>query len=168
MIEETGQVIAIDGAWAIVATQRHGGCGHCTGHKGDGQCGTAAITQMFSPQQPQLRVQNLIQSRVGDQVVLGITEKGLLQATALLYGLPLLTLISGTLAGQWLSLNNIALGMELSSLLGGLFGLSAGFGLVWHYSNRVSFGAACQILRRSTSQVIVTTSNKAKYPSGNL
>jgi sigma-E factor negative regulatory protein RseC len=108
---------------------------------------------MFTPQQPQIRVQNLIQAQIGDQVILGIKENALLLATVLLYGVPLLTLISGILVGQWLSLHNMAIEMELSSLLGGLFGLSIGFGLARHYSTK----AACQviILRRSTAPVIV-------------
>jgi len=147
MIEEMGRVISVDGELAWVSTQRLRACGHCAEQGG---CGTALVAQMRSQKSVRIRARNPIQARPGEQVVLGVEEGAFLRATALLYGIPLLTLIGGSLAGQWVEWRTGAMEMELLSLIGGLLGLGGGIGWVRHRTRKSDLSAfQVVILRRS-------------------
>jgi sigma-E factor negative regulatory protein RseC len=126
MIEETGQVIAVDGLHAWVTTQRRGACGHCAQHEA---CGTARVAHLFEKPSAPIQVANPLQARPGDQVVIGMDEGAFLRAVILLYGIPLCGLIGGALLGQWLAQHSTILAMEPASLISGLLGLS--MGLAW-------------------------------------
>jgi len=151
MIEETGRVVSIDGESAEVETQRRRACGQCAEQGG---CGTSLVAQMLGERPARVRVLNPIQARPGDQVVIGVEEGAFLRVAALLYGVPLLALIGGALAGQWLGGRTGAVGTEPLSLLSGLLGLIAGLGWVRRRTHRVGRSAAFQavILRRSAGQ----------------
>jgi len=100
MIEETGQVVDVDGAFAWVESERASSCGSCAVRKG---CGTGALAKVMGQRQVRLRVLNRIQARVGDHVVIGISESGLLRGSLAVYVAPLAGLFAGALAGYALA-----------------------------------------------------------------
>lgn len=98
IIEESGRVIAVDGEHAWVVTERQTACGNCAANKG---CGTGIIARAFSSgRQIRIRVRNVVNAAVGDEVVLGIDDSMVLRGSILMYLLPLLALFIGAFVGK--------------------------------------------------------------------
>lgn len=128
MIEETATVVRVESGVAWVSSKSRSACGHC----GSGNdCGTAMVAKLFGERENLLRLDNRLDARPGEQVVIGVSDALLLKASALAYLLPLLFLIAMVALGQMMGL-----GEGLGSLLG-FVGL--GFGL-WAV-NHVTGGA---------------------------
>lgn len=99
MIEEQGQVVEVQGEFAWIESERTTTCGSCTVRKG---CGTSVLAKVLGQRRVRVRVLNRISARVGDYVVIGIDESGLLRGSLAVYAAPLLGLFAGALAGQLL------------------------------------------------------------------
>jgi len=99
MIEELAYVVATHDDWVELEARPRAACGGCAASD---SCGTAALARWFGRHPLRMRVRNDLGVQVGDQVVLGLTERALLQAAARLYLVPVLSLIGGALLGQWL------------------------------------------------------------------
>jgi len=114
LLETQGRVIAVEDGFAWVESERKGGCSSCASK---GACGSQLLGEALTPSvnaqvSNQVRAQDPLGVRVGDTVLLGIEEKGALRAAFLMYGLPLLGLMSGLLLAQpWGDLWAIAAGM---------------------------------------------------------
>ncbi|NWO05399.1 MAG: SoxR reducing system RseC family protein [Alteromonadaceae bacterium] len=134
MITETGKVVAIDGNSAWVQTIRTSACQSCSARAG---CGQRALASVSGGRANQVRVLNSALARVGDEVVLGIDERSLLTASLRVYGIPLLAMVFGCIAGfRWFG------GNDLAAVLGAGAGLAAGFALLRFRQGRD--GEACQ------------------------
>ncbi len=135
MIEERGEVTAVEPPYAMVVTQRRSSCGSCT-TKG---CGTGALSELFAARSQAMRVLNPIEARVGDQVVLGLEEGALLRGSLAVYIVPLLTMIGAGVAGEAVA---PLLGLEHTSaylsLPGAVTGLAAGFLWVRRFGRRMA------------------------------
>ncbi|MBK1644187.1 Fis family transcriptional regulator [Thiocapsa imhoffii] len=124
MIEEQGIIIALDGEFAEVRTQRRSACGGCVAN---GACGTSLIERLFGRRVTQLRALNEVRAGVGERVLVGISEAGLLSAALAVYLVPILGLVLGALVGTWMNgllLNRSLDGSmaDLPSVIGGLIG----------------------------------------------
>jgi len=119
MIEETGQVIEIRGNYAWVESERSSTCGSCAVRQG---CGTSAIARVLGPRRVRLRVLNRIHARVGEEVVVGITETGLLRGSLAVYLVPLLGLLLGAGAGQWLAASVMGADTDVPAVAGAVTG----------------------------------------------
>lgn len=98
MIEEQAVVIDREGDYIWVHTNRQSTCGHCSVSKG---CGTQMLSKVLGNKTAYVRCFNSKDARIGDRVVIGITESALLSGSFLVYFLPLLGMIlAGALAGQ--------------------------------------------------------------------
>lgn len=126
MIEEDGRVVRVDDGFAWVETQRPGACGGCAAGKG---CGISALGGVLGRRKAPVRVINRIGAVAGDQVVIAISEAGLLRASLAVYLVPLAGLFVGALSGQYLGSGWLKETVELSSLVGGVAGFAAA--LVW-------------------------------------
>ena len=62
MIEESGRVVAVEGDFAWIESERSSACSGCAVRKG---CGTSAIAKLFGQRRVQLQVLNRIHARVG-------------------------------------------------------------------------------------------------------
>ncbi len=100
MIEEMAQVVACEGRFAWVETQRRSTCNACVAQKG---CGTAVLAKVLGQRRTRTRVINDLQAGVGEQVVIGLHEQALLRGALAMYLLPLLCLLAGGLVGAWLA-----------------------------------------------------------------
>ena len=88
MMREEGTVIALEGDLAVVLGQRKKSCGNCAG---ESSCTTLSVGA--GKRENQFRAVNRAGAKVGERVVLEISEKVFLKASGMLYGLPLLALI---------------------------------------------------------------------------
>lgn len=124
MLETQGRVIAVEPGYAWVECVRQGGCGSCASK---GSCGTQLLGEALSPGvSQQVRARDPLGVRVGDVVVLGITEEGGLRAAFLLYGLPVSGLLLGLVLGQPLG--------DIWAALAGGGGMLAALGAVQWFS----------------------------------
>lgn len=126
MIEQEARVEYLDGDDAIVVVARQSACGSCTAKSG---CGTALVGNLFPSRQLSMRLPNSQQAEKGDRIVIGLPETAMQLAALLLYGLPLLTLLAGAMAGQSLA-ESSGWSAEPAAIVGGLFGLVAGLSVV--------------------------------------
>jgi sigma-E factor negative regulatory protein RseC len=100
MIEETGQVVDVEGEFAWVESERSSTCGSCAVRQG---CGTGAIARALGQRRVRLRVLNRIGARIGDHVVIGVSSAGLVRGSLAVYAVPLSGLFAGALAGYALA-----------------------------------------------------------------
>jgi len=136
MIEESGTVVAVHGDSVWVQTIRQSACQSCSARAG---CGQRVLARMSGGRASQVLVANGLGARVGDQVVIGIAEQALMKASLLVYFMPLVFLVLAAVAAdQWLGAG------EGGSILAGLAGLAAGFGLVALFQRRHSKDATLQ------------------------
>lgn len=135
MIEEPGTVVAIDGVHAEVRTERRSVCGGCAARDG---CGTSLIERLLGTRPNRVRALNQAQARVGERVMLGIPEQGLLGASLAVYLVPVSGLVIGALLGERLLGQAVGVGpADWAALLGTV----AGFALSLLWLRRYSVGS---------------------------
>jgi sigma-E factor negative regulatory protein RseC len=122
MIEESGRVVAVEGDFAWIESEHTSACSGCAVRKG---CGTSAIAKVFGQRRIRLQVLNRIHARVGDTVVVGISESGLVRGSLAVYAAPLAGLFAGALAGYFAGKQLLASGSDLMAIGGALAGFSA-------------------------------------------
>ena len=154
MIEEQARVVAIADDEAEVATMRHSACGGCEAKNG---CGTSLLAAWVPRRQLTFRLRNGIDARVGDTVIVGLNEGALQRSSLLLYGLPLIGLLAGAIAGEQLAAW-LGWASELGGVVGGLFGLIAALRVARSKSERrVRSGEnAVRLLRIASHAVSVS------------
>ena len=129
MLEETVTVVRIAGDEAWVEAETRSACGHCGSA---GSCGTATIGQLLGTRRHLFAVRNELQTVPGEQVVIGIPDGVLVQASAAAYLLPLLTMAvpaalgdAGGMSGPGVAVLSVA-GFVLGLLLAGRIAGRAG------------------------------------------
>jgi len=125
MTEIRAVVRALDGDEAIVEVAG-GGCGRC--HE-KGGCGGQQLTQMLCGSAKTYRAANAAGARVGDEVTLGIPAGAVRYSANLAYGLPLVGVIGGALAGT-------AFNGEPGAMLGAVIGLLAAWAFMRYRARR--------------------------------
>jgi sigma-E factor negative regulatory protein RseC len=118
MIEETGIVERVEDGYIWVSPASSGGaCGSC---ESSASCSTSILATLLQGKTSKtVRVDNTINAKVNDRVVLGIHPQGLLSGSALIYLLPILSLfIFAALGSQFFS--------ELVSIIAGFIGFVIG------------------------------------------
>lgn len=131
MITETGRVVAVSGDQVWVQTIRQSACQSCSARRG---CGQRVMAGASGGKANQVLVANTFGAKVGDEVTVAIAESALLNASLLVYALPLLLFVGGALAGQqWLpmgdagGLGDVGGFGDVGAVVGSLLGLGAGF-----------------------------------------
>lgn len=145
MIEEQGTVVSLNGPYAQVRTERRSVCGGCAAH---GACGTSLIERFMGQRSIQVRAINDAQAAVGERVIVGISEQGLLSASLALYLVPLIGLLVGLLLGDSL-LGGLLIAPAAD--VGALLGAVLGFALALLWLRRYSAG----IRNRPEQQAVV-------------
>ena len=97
MIEENAIVVAIEGEYALVQTQRRSACQSCSVKQG---CGTSVLSKVVGQRSSQIRVSNSLDAHIGDEVLLGIKENALVQGSLLVYALPLVSMLLFAVLGE--------------------------------------------------------------------
>lgn len=119
MITETGRVVAVTGDRVWVRTIRASACESCSARQG---CGQRALAGVSGGRANQVLVTNDLGAGVGDEVTVAIEESALLGASLLVYALPLVLMVVGTVFGHQLSGESDAVAM-----FGAAVGMAVGF-----------------------------------------
>lgn len=141
MMTETAQVIATEGDYAWVETQRKSTCGSCAVQKG---CGTSVLAKVLGNRTSRIRVINTIGASTGEMVVIGVEDGMLVRSSFAVYAMPLILLLLGGVGGgmladalQWQS-------QEAATAVGGVLGLLLGFLWLRRYSRAIALDARHQ------------------------
>lgn len=100
MITEEAVIISVENDETWIETQRKSACGQCSANKG---CGTSVLSKVVGNKHSKMKAINNIDARVGDTVVVGLSEEALLKGAYMTYLLPLLYLIVSAMIGQVIS-----------------------------------------------------------------
>ncbi|MCW8888627.1 MAG: SoxR reducing system RseC family protein [Gammaproteobacteria bacterium] len=117
MVEAQGQVVKLDDDFVWVETEIKSGCNHCSSRSG---CGTGILSSVLGKRRPQVRVENSLDVKPGDAVVVAVEENGIVTGSLLLYLLPLLLMIILAVVGD-------SFFGESGAILLALVGLVSGF-----------------------------------------
>ncbi|WP_407275127.1 SoxR reducing system RseC family protein [Halothiobacillus sp. DCM-1] len=122
LIREYGTVVelTLDGVW--VETLRQSGCQSCSSQ---GSCGVSVLSRVLNRRHHRVWAATDLALAVGDQVQLVLPARALVQASLLMYLLPLLGLILGAVLAQQ------TLAFAGASMVGALLGLL--LPLLWLY-----------------------------------
>lgn len=123
--EEEAVVSHITGEFVFLETQNKASCNNCSSKTG---CGSVASIFSFRPRN-KLKVINTLKLNEGDTVIVGMPSNKLLQATILMYLLPLLLLFIFAFIAL------LILG-ESASAIAGFLGLFLGLLMVNQYSKK--------------------------------
>jgi len=115
-LTKTGVVKAVQGRMALVVTTHEPECESCSAKEGCSTLGGSGVNR-------EVRARNTARAQVGDVVKISIRGSSFLKATFLVYMVPILGVIGGTLLGYFLA-NLLAGNKDL------LVGIFAGLGLV--------------------------------------
>ena len=99
MIEESVEVIAIEDDVLILQAQRKSSCQSCSVQKG---CGTSVLSQWLGKKVLNFHVENTVNAKIGDNLIVGIPESSMLKGSLTIYLLPLLSLFMVALTADWL------------------------------------------------------------------
>ncbi|MFZ5579966.1 MAG: SoxR reducing system RseC family protein [Pseudomonadota bacterium] len=150
MLEARGRVVAIEEGGVWVESVRQSACGACASK---GHCGTALFGDALTGQGrfDRILARDDVGVGVGEDVIVGLPEEGMLRASLMLYGLPLLGLIGGMLlARRW---------GEGVTLLAGVLGLVASLMLMRTLARRlIGPQTQARILARVESTVAMPVS----------
>ncbi len=116
MLEQHAIVLKTEGSKAWVEARESGTCGSC----GSGGCSTRRLADLFGRRERAFPVENILHAVSGERVVIGIPSGALLRSAFSLYGLPLLLMMAGALAGQ-------RLGGDPAALAGAAAGMILAF-----------------------------------------
>lgn len=90
MIEEQAQVIDIKDGLLVLQAQTQSACGSCAANKG---CGTSVLSKVVGRKFSQFQAQNDIDAKVGDTVIVGISEDALLKGSTMIYIVPVVAML---------------------------------------------------------------------------
>ena len=120
MLEETALVVEADQQSLWVELPSRSACSQC----GSGTCTTSVIAKLFRVSKPRFRLENSLNARPGQQVVVGIPDDLVAKASLWAYLLPMVTLLAGAAVA-----NVAGAGEGIQSLMA-LVGLGVGLLLV--------------------------------------
>ena len=129
MATEQGLVIRVDSTGTWVKTGKSEACESCSSK---GACHT-----LGGGKEVEVPVLNPIGAGIGDRIVLKMDSSRLLKATFLVYMFPILMLIIGAGAGEWIA-RSADLDSTASPALLGFGGLAAGLLIMRVLANRLS------------------------------
>ncbi|OAN12581.1 transcriptional regulator [Photobacterium jeanii] len=109
MMRSLATVVAVEPQAITVSCQQETSCGHCASRD---SCGTGIVSKAVPGRAHTMTITTTEKVAVGDVVEIGLAEKSMLSSALLVYLLPLLFLIVGTVAGQWWFID-LAQGSEL-------------------------------------------------------
>ncbi|MDH5483886.1 MAG: SoxR reducing system RseC family protein [Gammaproteobacteria bacterium] len=146
MIEETAIVVAVEGGDVLLQTQRRSACQSCRVKQG---CGTSVLAKVVGQRSSQIRIQNTLNAKLGDEVVLGLNENALVQGSLMVYALPLvMMLVFAVIAEYWASTQDM--NTELLAILGAVLGFVSALMITRFYitNRRVKSAINPHMLRR--------------------
>ncbi len=133
MLLETGRVVAVedDGVW--VETIRQTTCGSCAAQKG---CGHGLLNSMSAGHRSLIRALpgalKPADCRVDDEVRISIPEEVILRGSFIVYMVPLVIMLAGTIIGS----SGLTTNTDVGAALGAALGFAVGVLLVRIHARR--------------------------------
>lgn len=135
MIEERAQVVEMRGDHLVLQAQTKSACGSCAASKG---CGTSVLSKVVGRKFTQFVAINSIEAKVGDTVVVGISEDALLKGSVVMYVVPIIGMLVFALAAEYF-LDTFVEYRDLTVAVSGIFGLVSGsFISRWYFQRQSS------------------------------
>jgi sigma-E factor negative regulatory protein RseC len=94
MIEESARVVSIEGTELVLEAEIKTTCQSCSAQKG---CGTSLLARHVGRKLTRFRIENTLDAKVGDEVVVGLSEQAMLRGSLLVYLFPLLSMLLAAL-----------------------------------------------------------------------
>ena len=143
-------MVDVDGEFAWVESERRSSCSSCSVRSG---CGTGVIARVLGRKRIRLRAVNSIDAAVGDQVVIGIAESGVVRGSLAVYAVPLGGLLGGAVAGHLAGLHLSQANSDLPAIAGAVAGFVTGLLWLGRFSRLTRTDAAYQpvLLRHERS-----------------
>jgi len=149
LVEGFAQVVAVEGEIAWLEPEQTTSCGHCASSSACGSKGGIG-TLADRLEARRFALPNRDGLRVGERVVIGISEKALVKASLTAYAIPLATLLTCGALAQWAAGNDL---VTMAAMFAGL-----GLGMVGAKFNAARLNArgelTPQFLRRA--DVVIT------------
>ncbi|MBF0446083.1 MAG: SoxR reducing system RseC family protein [Magnetococcales bacterium] len=120
MLREEVLVVAVDGLYAIVSSQRKSACGSC-----HAEASCSVLSGGKTKYDTQIRAMNPIGALVGQRVELEISEQQFLKASFLVYVLPIIYLLFFGVLARHLAVNYFGVAPQAAEGIGGLAGVIA-------------------------------------------
>jgi sigma-E factor negative regulatory protein RseC len=120
-VTKTGVVKAIHGPMALAVTKREKSCEHCKARDGcEMMGGTGADAEVLAL--------NTAKAQVGDVVTISLKSSALLKGAFVIYMVPILALLGGTIAGFWVA---DMLSLKREPVVGAMAGLALAASFLW-------------------------------------
>lgn len=150
MITEKAIVVAVEGNQTWIETQRKSTCGQCNASKG---CGTSVLAKVVGTKLSKMKAINKIGAQIGDEVVVGLTEKSILKGAFMAYLSPLIYLFFFAFVGQFISSELQYVDSEFLTIAFSVLGFYLGMRKLQHFSVSISEDESYQpvILKKSNS-----------------
>jgi sigma-E factor negative regulatory protein RseC len=132
MVEQEARVITVEGDQLTLETETKSSCNACEVKSG---CGTSVLSKWVGRKFTRFHAKNTVNARVGDQVVVGLSEAALVQGSLAIYFLPLLGMIVFALAADILVPRGSD-GHDLIVAVAGFAGFGAALGVCRHFLAR--------------------------------
>jgi sigma-E factor negative regulatory protein RseC len=97
MIEESARVVSIEGAELVLEAEIKTSCQSCSAQKG---CGTSLLARHVGRKLTRFRIANTLNAKVGDEVIVGLSEQAMLRGSLLVYLFPLFCMLLAALAAD--------------------------------------------------------------------
>ncbi len=141
MLEETGQVLSVEGEFATVSVVRQSSCGSCSAKA---SCGVQALSKVLGQKarSTTFEVINSVNAKVGEHVVIAIPDAALIKGATMVYITPLVFMILFAIVAKMLSADMQA--TDFMAVIGGVVGFMIGLSLVRYFGERMSRQQAFQ------------------------
>lgn len=120
MIEQTAKVLRIENDLVVIEVKRQTACGSCSAKAG---CGKSLLDNIFKVKPLLLSIPNTIEAKENDEVIVGLNESAIVQASFYLYFFPLFIMIVSAMLSSFVFPGEYS---EIFSIIAAVFGLFGG------------------------------------------
>ena len=119
MLTETGQVVSLDGEFALVDVARTNGCQSCSVKSG---CGTSVLSGFFAKKFSHVKALNQLNAVRGDTVEIALDESALVFMTFWTYLFPIICLFAIAFLAAVMGFNAVIVSVgSIAGLIAGIF-----------------------------------------------
>lgn len=149
MIEQTALVVKKENDVVWVEVQRQSACGQCAVNKG---CGTSVISRIVGKKITNIKAANPVNAEVGELVVVGMSEAGLLKSALVTYLVPILLMLIGAVVARLSVAGLLSVNEEFVAVMGAIAGFTVSLGILRSFARKVANNPAYQpvILRKAS------------------
>ncbi|SMY36313.1 SoxR reducing system RseC family protein [Photobacterium andalusiense] len=138
MMRTLATVVAVDSGYITVSCQQQTSCGHCASRD---SCGTGIVSKAMPGRSHLITIDTNEKITLGQVVEIGLSERSMLSSALLVYMLPLLFLVGGSLLGQYLFVD-LAASNQLGVIVSAVVATTIGLLIARHYAKRLDGDAA--------------------------